>query len=168
MPLAHFSMTVFAIRALAISNGQLGIADGVNCPAMWAVKTIAMAEFPSSMHLPTADRASVPINLSTFAQIGACLPAAPHRSRSLLGIRVRMPWPGIRECGSWHPLPGLPVLACKIFESAEWFRCGMSRRAKLNIWHITGFLAHAHASGHLVLWNKRLIVAFRAVITEFT
>ena len=49
MPLAHFSVTVFAIRALAIANGQLGIADGINCPAMWAVKTIAMAEFPSSM-----------------------------------------------------------------------------------------------------------------------
>ncbi len=50
MPLAHFSVTIFAIRALAVANGQLGIADGVNCPAMWAVKTIAMAEFPSPMH----------------------------------------------------------------------------------------------------------------------
>ncbi len=50
MPLAHFSVTVFAIRALAVANRQLGIADGINCPAMWAVKTIAMAEFPSSMH----------------------------------------------------------------------------------------------------------------------
>jgi hypothetical protein len=49
MPLAHFSVTVFAIRALAVANGQLGIADGINCPAMWAVKTIAMAELPSSM-----------------------------------------------------------------------------------------------------------------------
>jgi hypothetical protein len=50
MPLAHFPVTIFAIRALAIANGQLGVADGVNCPAMWAVKTIAMAEFPSPMH----------------------------------------------------------------------------------------------------------------------
>ena len=50
MPLAHFPVTIFAIRALAIANGQLGVADGVDCPAMWAVKTIAMAEFPSSMH----------------------------------------------------------------------------------------------------------------------
>ncbi len=50
MPLAHSSVTVFAIRALAIANGQLGIADGVHCPAMWAFKAIAMAEFPSSMH----------------------------------------------------------------------------------------------------------------------
>jgi hypothetical protein len=50
MPLAHFSVTVFAISALAIANGQLGIADGVNCPAMWAFKAIAMAEFPNSMH----------------------------------------------------------------------------------------------------------------------
>ncbi len=39
MPLAHFSVTVFAISALAIANGRLGIADGVNCPAMWAFKS---------------------------------------------------------------------------------------------------------------------------------
>jgi hypothetical protein len=45
MPLAHFPVTIFAIRALAVANGQLGVADGVNCPAMWAVKTIAMAEY---------------------------------------------------------------------------------------------------------------------------
>src|SRR6266849_10985601 len=45
-----FPVTIFAIRALAIANGQLGVADGVHCPAMWAAKTIAMAEFPSPMH----------------------------------------------------------------------------------------------------------------------
>jgi hypothetical protein len=50
MPLAHFSVTVFAISALAIANGQLGIADGVNCPAMRTFKAIAKPEFPSSMH----------------------------------------------------------------------------------------------------------------------
>jgi len=50
MPLAHFSVTVFAIRTLAIANGQLRVADGINCPAMWAVKAIAMTEFPSSTH----------------------------------------------------------------------------------------------------------------------
>ena len=54
MPLAHFSTTVFAICALAVANGQLGIANRVNCPAMRAVKTIAMAESPSSMHASRA------------------------------------------------------------------------------------------------------------------
>ncbi len=54
MPLAHFSTTVFAVRALAVANGQLGIANRVNCPAMRAVKTIAMAESPSSMHASRA------------------------------------------------------------------------------------------------------------------
>jgi hypothetical protein len=58
MPLAHLSVTVLAIRALAISNWQLGIADGVNCPAMWALKTLAMAEFPSSMHSEVHDWSS--------------------------------------------------------------------------------------------------------------
>src|SRR6266498_2378861 len=73
------------------------------------------------------DRASVPINSSTFGRIAACLPAAPDRSRSLLEIRVRIPWPGIRYCDSWHPA-GLAALGDEIFESAEGFQDGMNNR----------------------------------------
>ncbi len=38
----------------------------------------------------------------------------------------------------------------------------MSNRAKLNGWHVYRISAHASASGHLVLWNKRLPMAFHA------
>ena len=92
------------------------------------------------------DRASVPINSSTFGRIAACLPAAPDRSRSLLEIRVRIPWPGVRYCDSWHPA-GLAALGDEIFESAEGFQDGMNNRTKLNAWRIERSSAHASASG---------------------
>src|SRR5262245_51480837 len=76
----------------------------------------------------TANQAAVLISSSTFAQIAACLPAAPDRSRSLPGITTRTPWPDIRYCdSSWHPLRGC-LSDAKIFEISEKFRSEMSRR----------------------------------------
>src|SRR5229473_3022686 len=81
MPPTHFSVTVLAIRALAIANGQLGVADGVNCPAMWAVKTIAMAEFPSPMHSGVQPSRPADRGRRGSASLGWARPGARGRDR---------------------------------------------------------------------------------------
>jgi len=42
----------------------------------------------------------------------------------------------------------------------------MSSRAELNAWHIYRVMRHASASGHLILWNKKLLMAFIASVSE--
>ena len=39
----------------------------------------------------------------------------------------------------------------------------MSSRAELNAWHIYRVMRHASASGHLILWNKKLLTTFARV-----
>ncbi len=39
----------------------------------------------------------------------------------------------------------------------------MSSRAELNAWHIYRIMRHASASGHLILWNKKLLTTFARV-----